>query len=222
MPTAAPTPVPPTSPSSDGDTSNAFEENNDSSQIARSSAAPLRAEGSNRIHAVLVVRPDGRTPAAFHLRRTLAAVADQSRPVDVLTIVVCGGDDHLFELADAAGAESVVRAPASTGFAAATALVPPGGEDAALWLLAQDTAPEPDALARLAGALELSPSVAFVAPKLVRWDDRSEIVSLGVSMTRFGRTVGLADDELDQGQHDAQEDVLGADVRGILVRADAW
>ena len=41
-------------------------------------------------------------------------------------------------------------------------------------------------------------------------------------MTRFGRTVGLADGELDQGQHDAREDVLGADVRGILVRADAW
>lgn len=227
MPTAAPTPVPPTSPSSDGDTSNdvlpnAVAPNVGPSEAARSDAAPSRAEGSSRIHAVLVVRPDGRTPAAFHLRRSLAAVAVQSRPVDVLTIVICGGDDHLFELADAADAESVVKAPASTGFAAATALVSPGGEDGALWLLAQDTAPEPDALARLAGALEVSPSVAFVAPKLVRWDDRSEIVSLGVGMTRFGRTVGLADDELDQGQHDAREDVLGADVRGILVRADAW
>ncbi|MFE5409099.1 glycosyltransferase [Microbacterium sp. NPDC056569] len=177
---------------------------------------------SNRVHAIVVVRPDGRTPAAFHLRRTLAALAEQSRPVDVLTIVVCGGDDHLFEVADAAAAESVVKAPASTGFAAATDLVTPRIDGDAVWLLAQDTAPEPDALARLAGALELSPSVAFVAPKLVRWDDRSEIVSLGVGMTRFGRTVGLADDELDQGQHDAREDVLGADVRGILVRADAW
>ncbi|WP_163633846.1 glycosyltransferase [Microbacterium sp. B35-04] len=222
MPTAAPTPVPPTSPSSDGDTSNAVVADASRSETARSTAVPSHADGSNRIHAVVVVRPDGRTPAAFHLRRTLAALADQSRPVDVLTIVLCGGDDHLFEVAEAAGAESVVRAPASTGFAATTALVSPGGEDGALWLLAQDTAPEPDALARLAGALELSPSVAFVAPKLVRWDDRSEIVSLGVSMTRFGRTVGLADDELDQGQHDAEDDVLGADVRGILVRADAW
>ena len=40
-----------------------------------------------RVHAILVVRPDGRTPAAFHLRRTLAAVAAQTRPVDALTIV---------------------------------------------------------------------------------------------------------------------------------------
>ncbi|MFF2488828.1 glycosyltransferase [Microbacterium sp. NPDC058062] len=177
---------------------------------------------SNRVHAILVVRPDGRTPAAFHLKRTLAALREQTRPVDVLTIVVCGGDDHLFEIADAAGAEFVFRAGASTGYAAATALVAPRLDGDAVWLLAQDTAPEPDALARLAGALELSPSVAFVAPKLVRWDDRTEIVSLGVGMTRFGRTVGLADDELDQGQHDAREDVLGADVRGILARTDAW
>ncbi|HKP06659.1 MAG TPA: glycosyltransferase [Microbacterium sp.] len=177
---------------------------------------------SNRVHAILVVRPDGRTPAAFHLKRTLAALREQTRPIDLLTIVVCGGDDHLFEIADAAGAEFVFRAPASTGYAAATELVTPRLDGDAVWLLAQDTAPEPDALARLVGALELSPSVAFVAPKLVRWDDRTEIVSLGVGMTRFGRTVGLADDELDQGQHDAREDVLGADVRGILVRADAW
>ncbi|MGZ8804133.1 MAG: glycosyltransferase, partial [Microbacterium sp.] len=76
--------------------------------------------------------------------------------------------------------------------------------------------------ARLAGALERGPSVAFVAPKLVRWDDRTEIVSLGASITAFGRTVGLADAELDQGQHDAREDVLGADIRGILARTDAW
>lgn len=175
-----------------------------------------------RVHAILVVRPDGRTPAAFHLRRTLAAIGEQTRPVDALTIVLCGADERLQEMADAAGAASVRSLPAKTGFAAAIALAAADVEAEAVWLLAQDTAPEPDALARLAGTLELSPSIAFVAPKLVRWDDRSEIVSLGAGMTRFGRTVGLAEGELDQGQHDTREDVLGADVRGILVRAEAW
>lgn len=175
-----------------------------------------------RVHAILVVRPDGRTPAAYHLRRTLAALTEQSRPVDVLTIVLCGGDDALAEVARSSRAESVVETPASTGFAAAIALVAPRLDGDAVWLLAQDTAPEREALARLAGALELSPSAAFAAPKLVRWDDRSEIVSLGVGMTRFGRTIGLADGELDQGQHDGRTDVLGADVRGLLVRSDAW
>lgn len=175
-----------------------------------------------RVHAILVARPDGRTPAAYHLRRTLAALAEQTRPVDVLTIVLCGGDDLIADVARSSSAESVVTAPGSTGYAEAIALVTPRLDGDAVWLLAQDTAPEREALARLAGALELSPSVACVGPKVVRWDDRSEIVSMGVGMTRLGRTVGLADGELDQGQHDGREDVLGVDVRGLLVRADAW
>ncbi|HWM15964.1 MAG TPA: glycosyltransferase [Microbacterium sp.] len=175
-----------------------------------------------RVHAILVVRPDGRTPAAHHLRRTLAALADQTRRLDALTIVVCGDDAGVAAVAAASGAESVITAPASTGFAAASAMATLRIAGDAVWVLAQDTAPEPDALARLAGALELGPSVAFVAPKLVRWDDRTEIVSLGTSMTGFGRTVGLADAELDQGQHDAREDVLGSDIRGVLARTAAW
>lgn len=174
-----------------------------------------------RVHAILVVRPDGRTPAAFHLRRTLAALAAQSRPVDHLTIVVCGDDPGVADVVAAAPA-SVVTAPAATTYAAATTMVDLHPDADAVWLLAQDTAPEPEALGHLAGALELAPSVAFVAPKLVRWDDRTVIVSLGVSINRFGRTVGLADGEFDQGQHDGRDDVMGADVRGILVRADAW
>lgn len=175
-----------------------------------------------RVHAILVVRPDGRTPAAHHLRRTLASLSEQTTRVDALTIVVCGDDEGVAAVAAASDAESVITAPASTGFAAATAMATLRVSGDAVWILAQDTAPEPEALARLVGALELGPSVAFVAPKLVRWDDRTQIVSLGVSMTALGRSVGLADDELDQGQHDAREDVLGADIRGILARTEAW
>ncbi|MFG6445060.1 glycosyltransferase [Microbacterium sp. P07] len=175
-----------------------------------------------RVHAILVVRPEGRTPTALHLQRTLDALRAQTRPVDALTLVLCGGDAALTEIAAASGAEGVITAPHSTGFAAATALATPRLTGDAVWLLAQDTAPEPDALTRLAGALELAPSLAMAAPKLVQWDDRTEIVSLGVSMTGTGRAVELAAGELDQGQHDAVADVLGADVRGILVRRENW
>lgn len=175
-----------------------------------------------RVHALLVVRPDGRTPAAHHLRRTIAALAAQTRPIDSLTIVLCGQEPGVVDAARESRAGTVVEAPASTRFAEALALASPADGVDAVWLLAQDTAPDVDALARLAGALELSPSVAFVAPKLVRADEHSEIVSLGRGMTRLGRSVGLADGELDQGQHDAVDDVLGADIRGVLVRADAW
>lgn len=175
-----------------------------------------------RVHAILVVRPEGRTPAANHLQRTLAALAAQTRPVDALTIVLCGADPALTQVAASSGAEGVITAAAGTPFAVATALATPRLTGDAVWLLAQDTAPDPDALVRLAGALELSSSLAVAAPKLVSWDDRDEIVSLGVSMNRYGGTVELAKGELDQGQHDGDADVLGADVRGMLVRREAW
>lgn len=175
-----------------------------------------------RVHALLVVRPDGRVPADLHLQRTLAALSAQSRPVDSLTLVLCGADAASRAVAEAAGVDDIIAADRRTGFAAALALAGPRLDGDAVWLLAQDTAPEPDALARLAGALETAPSVAFAAPKLVRWEDGERIVSFGTSMTRLGRAVELVDGELDQGQHDATEDVLGADVRGLLVRADAW
>ncbi|WP_150952280.1 glycosyltransferase family 2 protein [Microbacterium testaceum] len=175
-----------------------------------------------RVHAILVVRPEGRTPAANHLERTLAALAAQTRPVDALTIVLCGADATLTKLAASSGAEGVITAAAGTSFAAATALATPRLTGDAVWLLAQDTAPDPDALVRLAGALELSPPLVVAAPKLVAWDDRDAILSLGVSMNRYGGTVELAAGELDQGQRDADADVLGADVRGLLVRRDAW
>ncbi|MGC5222249.1 glycosyltransferase [Micromonospora sp. DT81.3] len=174
------------------------------------------------VHALIVARPDARIPGALHLGRTLAALAAQTRPVDRLTVVICGTDAGLHDIAAASGAEAVISAPASITYAKAVKLaalrVDP---ESALWLLAQDTAPEPEALARLAGVLELSSSLALVAPKLVRWHDRDHIVSLGVSMTRFGRSVGLADGEFDQGQHDGDVEALGADVRGVLIGAEA-
>lgn len=175
-----------------------------------------------RVHAILVVRPEGRTPAALHLKRTLAALEAQTRPIDALTIVLCGADPALREIAATSGAEGVITASAGTPFAHATALATPRLTGDAVWLLAQDTAPEPDALQRLAGALELSPSLAIAAPKLVKWDDLGEIVSLGISMNRYGHTVELAAGELDQGQRDGDADVLGADVRGMLVRRESW
>ncbi len=122
-----------------------------------------------RVHAILVVRPEGRTPAANHLQRTLAALAAQTRPVDALTIVLCGADPALTQVAAASGAEGVITAPAGTPFAVATALATPRLTGDAVWLLAQDTAPDPDALVRLAGALELSSTLVIAAPKLVSW-----------------------------------------------------
>lgn len=191
------------------------------------------------VHAIVVVRPDGRTSAAYHLRRTMASLAGGSRRPDAVTLVVCGTDPAVEDAlepgslpdptADGRGIR-VIRLGRRVRFAAAVAraaLAPDGHGGAAtdadlLWLLAQDTAPDPEALERLAGQLELSPTLAVVAPKLVRDDRPDRIVSLGVSMTRTGASVELAAGDLDQGQRDGITDVLGSDIRAVLVRGPVF
>jgi GT2 family glycosyltransferase len=171
------------------------------------------------VHTILVARSTPRDAKA--LERTLAAVREQSRPVDALTIVVCGSVDRVREFVTSSGAESVIEAPTNATFAAAVELgyrrVRPG---ASAWLLTHDATPDRHALAALAAALERGPSIAIAAPKLVDESDPDRIVSLGQTMTRLGRSVELADGEFDQGQYDASDDVLGSDVRGVLVRGD--
>ncbi|MFB7843350.1 glycosyl transferase [Microbacterium sp. NPDC056052] len=174
---------------------------------------------SARVHAVLVAR-SGATSLA-RLLRALDALGAQTRRPDALTIVACGSSSALRTSARVAeAAEAVIETKASTTLAAAVALaLPRVADDAALWILTEDCAPAPAALAQLAGALERSPAAAIAAPKLVSALDEHRIVSFGQSMTRLGRAVDPARGELDQGQHDGMDDALGADARGLLLRA---
>ncbi|HWT32611.1 MAG TPA: glycosyltransferase, partial [Microbacterium sp.] len=161
-------------------------------------------------------------PSAHHLRRTLAALGAQTRPVDRVTVILCAPDPSLTDAVSDFPDVEVLTTPRPTSYAQVLHLADEGLTGDAVWLLAQDTVPNSGALEALADALERAPSVAFAAPKLVRLDDEVRIVSLGQSMTPAGRAVELAAGEFDQGQHDGADDVLGADVRGILIRRDAW
>lgn len=173
------------------------------------------------VHAVIVARPDARANGLAHFEKTLAAVAAQRFPVEAVTIVLCGRDRRFADVVNRSGAEGVIQAESRTGFAQAVALASHRvSTESSLWLLAQDTVPEDTALERLMGVLETNPSVAVVAPKLVRSDAADVIASLGVSMSRGGETVELAAGQFDQGQHDGRQDVLGSDVRGVLLRAE--
>ncbi|MDQ0613303.1 hypothetical protein QF046_000944 [Microbacterium sp. W4I4] len=174
-----------------------------------------------RVHALIVAR-SGESGSA-PLSRTLEALGAQSPPPAAVTVIVQGDGERVRRMPGIGHlVEGIIEARTGTSFAEAIALAQPRvAAGSTVWLLADDTAPEPNTLQLLAGALERSPSAAIAAPKLVRNDDAREIVSLGVSMTRWGRSIELAADELDQGQHDDAEDALGADVRGMLIRGEA-
>jgi hypothetical protein len=119
--------------------------------------------------------------------------------------------------ADGVDAEEAAAGRSSAGGAGGT------GGNAWLWLLHDDSAPEPDALAALLHAVELAPSVAVAGCKQRTWSGPPRVLEVGVWTSRFGRRMtGLDEPELDQGQHDGREDVLAVGLAGALVRGDVW
>ncbi|MEU5363517.1 glycosyltransferase [Streptomyces sp. NPDC005925] len=97
-----------------------------------------------------------------------------------------------------------------------------------LWLLHDDCAPEPDALAQLLRVVETEhelgrTDVAVVGPKLRGWYDRRQLLEVGVTIAHSGRRwTGLDRREQDQGQHDHVRPVLSVSSAGMLVRRDIF
>jgi GT2 family glycosyltransferase len=92
-----------------------------------------------------------------------------------------------------------------------------------LWLLHDDCAPAPNALAELLRVADSSPSAAVIGPKLRSWYDRRALLEVGVTIARSGRRwTGLERGEQDQGQHDQIRRVLSVSSAGMLVRRDVW
>ncbi|MEU1556241.1 glycosyltransferase [Streptomyces scabiei] len=97
-----------------------------------------------------------------------------------------------------------------------------------LWLLHDDCAPEPDALAQLLRAVENErelgrDDVAVVGPKLRGWYDRRQLLEVGVTIADSGRRwTGLDRREQDQGQHDHVKPSLAVSTAGMLIRRDVF
>ncbi|MFD9589560.1 glycosyltransferase family 2 protein [Streptomyces sp. NPDC059980] len=105
--------------------------------------------------------------------------------------------------------------------------LPYGEPEQWLWLLHDDSAPEPDALAHLLRVVEnereLGHEVAVVGPKLRGWYDRRQLLEVGVTIANSGRRwTGLDRREQDQGQHDHVHPVLSVSTAGMLVRRDVF
>ncbi|MFS0705485.1 glycosyltransferase, partial [Cellulomonas sp. 179-A 9B4 NHS] len=188
-----------------------------------------------------VVVTHGRTG---YLATTLRALATQTRrPFRVLLVDVAerapgAPDPQLGALLDDAFAATpapvprlaTVSAPGARSFGDAVvtglALLAEAVDErptAWLWLLHDDSAPAPAALAQLVKTVGHAPSVAVAGCKQRTWTEPERLLEVGLRTTRSGRRVtDVEAGELDQGQHDGRTDVLGVGVAGALVRRDVW
>ncbi|MEU6681451.1 glycosyltransferase family 2 protein [Streptomyces sp. NPDC046925] len=105
--------------------------------------------------------------------------------------------------------------------------LPHGEPEQWLWLLHDDCAPEPGALAELLRVVEnereVGKDVAIVGPKLRGWYDRRQLLEVGVSIANSGRRwTGIDRREQDQGQHDHVRPVLSVSTAGMLIRREVF
>lgn len=92
-----------------------------------------------------------------------------------------------------------------------------------LWLLHDDSPPDPAALAELLSATAASRAVGIAGCKQVDFDSPSRLLSAGVRYTRAGRRLAEVEPgEIDQGQYDDREDVYAVGTAGMLIRASTW
>ncbi|WP_226758934.1 glycosyltransferase, partial [Arthrobacter sp. SO3] len=176
------------------------------------------------------------------LPRTLAALAAQTRPADTCIGVDTGSRDNSAALLEQAFGTANVTTFDQTrsGMGGAVqaclrALAPwgdggmPGSGQAAspaaewIWLLHDDAAPAPEALAELLQAVERAPSVTVAGCKQLDWHSERRLIDVGLSTSRWAERLTLIEaDELDQGQYDGRSDTFAVNSAGMLVRRDVW
>lgn len=191
-----------------------------------------------RVTAILIARDGGEW-----LDQTLAGIAAQTRRPDRLIGVVNGGRERTSKQFSIEGSVSRIVStskviPFGEAVQQGIAAIPSGNLPGDVlpdvesddrgqpqewyWLLTEDSAPEPEALAQILATVQRAPSVAIAGPKLVSWDHPDHIIELGQSLTHSGERWLLRRQERDQQQYDHLQDVLGVGPVGMLVRADLW
>ena len=183
--------------------------------------ASQAAVDKHRVTAVLVSHN-----GAIWLPEVVAALTSQTRPIDLITAVDTGSQDSSTKLLKSARIP-FIAADVETGFGEAISLavnkLPKPVEHEWIWLIHDDCAPAPTALAELLSAIDDRPQVVMVGPKLLGWHDRTHLLEAGISIAGNGaRWTGLEPLEYDQGQHDGNHDVLAVSTAGALIRRDVF
>lgn len=155
---------------------------------------------------------------------TARAVAGQTRRPDHLLVIDSGSNESESksrEIAIAAGFDYIKIATDATLQESINAAIDGSNHPGQwLWLLHDDSAPEPSALAELISAIELSPSVAIAGPKLVLWQQPRMIAQMGLTLTSANAPFSPIADQFDQGQHDDIDDVMAVSTAAALIRLD--
>ena len=183
--------------------------------------ASLADVDKHRVTAVLVSHN-----GAVWLPEVVAALTSQTRPIDLITAVDTGSEDASTKLLKSARIPFIAT-DSETGFGQAISLavekLPKAVEHEWIWLIHDDCAPAPTALAELLSAIDDRPQVVMVGPKLLGWHDRTHLLEAGISIAGNGaRWTGLEPLEYDQGQHDGVHDVLSVSTAGALIRRDVF
>ncbi len=165
--------------------------------------------------AAIIVSHDG----ARWLPAVIEGLGEQRAPVDAVVAVDTTSRDESTELLRQAFG-CVVEAHGSTSFPDAVTLgLEHVGDCEWVWLLHDDSRPDPGALAALLAAAEANPDADILGPKLREWPSLRRLLELGVTISGTGRReTGLERGEFDQGQHDNVRTALAVNTAGMLVR----
>ena len=182
-----------------------------------------------QVHAVVVIRH-----RSDDLIPTLVGLAGQTHQPTTTTVVDLTGladtedivNEHLRDTAPI----TYLRNKATTGWSQAINQARESLTDDAgvrvtsgwMWLLRDDTEPDPGALAKLFIAVDGAPSVVIAGTKQRLSHQRTILREFGETMTVWGERQAIVDRELDQAQYDRMSDVLAVGDAGMLVQIDVF
>ena len=160
--------------------------------------------------------------ADVYLSETLSQLSKQLHPIQQVVVVDTSSSNETAQVVSRYGFSLVQPGDLLLGAAIEAGIQALETKPQWLWILHDDSAPEPDALTQLAKTAEVSESVAVVGPKLLRWDLPVEIQQLGLTVTPSGKPFLLVESEYDQGQFDIRSDTLAVSTAGMLVGFELW